>query len=128
VLARLAAPGTAKPDPLVNAATSAVAKLTNAGALRSKDILPPYVEVIAATRSGSVQYYLSDDSGKAAAAIELLNGKTVLSTVQVALHATGILKPETQRITFPAGTTRVCVLATDPSGNRAPASCRPVSG
>jgi len=127
VLARLTAPGTAKPDPLVNAATAAVAKLTSAGALRSKDILAPYVEVIAATRSGSVQYYLSDDSGKASAAIELLKGKTVLSTVHVPLHATGILKPETQRVTFPAGATRVCVLATDASGNRAPASCRPVS-
>ena len=123
VLAGLAAPGSSKPDLLAGAATTAVEKLTRAGALRSKDVLLPYVEVIAAKRSGSVQYYMSDDSGRAAATIELRSGKTVLSTVRVPVHATSVLRPETQRLAIPTAATRVCVVATDPSGNHA-RSCK----
>ncbi len=130
VLAGLAAPGSAKPDTLVNAATSALSKLTAAGALRSKDILRPYVETLLARPAGgmlTVQYYLSDDSGKAAVTITVMRGTAVAATLKGQLHATSILRPETQRLALPTGATRVCVAATDPSGNRAQ-SCKPVSG
>jgi hypothetical protein len=128
VLGALAAPGSAKPDTLVNAATSAVSKLTAAGALHSKDILKPYVETLLAKFAGgrlTVQYYLYDDSGKAAVTITVMRGTTVAATVKGGLHTTSILRPETQRLSLPSGATRVCVAATDPSGNRAQ-SCKPV--
>jgi len=133
VLARLAPPGSAEPDTLAAAATNAVARLLQAGALRSKDILEPYVQALLARAAGgrlTVQYYLSDDSGKASAAITVERAGHALLETQVPEHQTSILRPETQRLTLPAGLSlagiRVCVGATDPTGNRA-VSCKKVT-
>jgi hypothetical protein len=130
VLARLAPPGSARPDTLAAAAASAVGQLLQAGALRSKDVLAPYVQALLAKAAGgtlTVQYYLSDDSGKAAATLTVERAGHAEVTSQVPEHATSILHPETQRLTLPAGLslrgTRVCIAATDPSGNRA-ISCK----
>ena len=132
VLARLAPPGSGKPDTLAAAAANAVAQLLRAGALRSKDILEPYVQALLAKASGgrlTVQYYLSDDSGKASAAITVERAGHALLTTHVAEHATSILHPETERLTLPPGPAlagvRVCIVATDPTGNHA-VSCKKV--
>ena len=132
VLTRLAPPGSAKPDTLAAAAANAVAQLLQAGALRSKDILPPYVQaLLAKTAAGrvTVQYYLSDDSGKASATITVERAGHALQRTQVPEHATSILHPETERLTLPAGVSpagiRVCVGAADPTGNHA-VSCKKV--
>lgn len=134
VLARLAPPGSAKPDSLAAAAADAVAQLLHAGALRSKDILEPYVQALLARAAGgrlTVQYYLADDSGRASAALTVERAGHALLTSHVPEHATSILHPETQRLTLPTGLSlagvRVCVTATDPSGNRA-VSCKKVGG
>jgi len=134
VLDRLAPPGSAKPDTLAASAANAVAQLLHAGALRSKDVLAPYVQALLAKAAGgrlTVQYYLSDDSGRASATLTVERAGHVVLTSQVPQHATGILKPETRRLTLPAGLSsrgvRVCVAATDPSGNHA-TSCRKVGG
>jgi len=132
VLARLAPPGSAKPDTLAAAASNAVAQLLHAGALRSKDILEPYVQALLAKAAGdrlTVQYYLSDDSGKASATLTVERAGHALLTTRVPEHATTILHPETQHLTLPPGLAlrgvRVCVAATDPSGNHA-VSCKKI--
>jgi hypothetical protein len=134
VLARLAPPGSAKPDTLAAAAANAVGQLLHAGALRSKDILKPYVQVLLARAAGgrlTVQYYLSDDSGKASATLTVERSGHAVLTVGVPEHPTSLNRPETQRLTLPHGLSlagvRVCAAATDPSGNRA-TSCRKVGG
>jgi hypothetical protein len=132
VLSRLAPPGSAKPDTLAAAAANAVGQLLHAGALRSKDILRPYVQALLARAAGgrlTVQYFLSDDSGKASATLTVERAGHAVLTANVPEHATSLLHPETQRLTLPHGLSlgglRVCVAATDPSGNRA-TSCRKV--
>ena len=133
VLGRLGSPGSAEPDALADAATNAVTQLLRAGALRSKDILRPYLETILARAAGvklTVQYYLADDSGKASATVAVEEGKRTVVTTHVPEHATSILRPETQHLALPSGLAlaglSVCVTAVDPSGNRAK-SCRKVS-
>jgi hypothetical protein len=132
MLAGLAVPGSKQPDALTDDAANAVNDLLRAGALRSPDILKPYVQALLARPAGgrlTVQYYLADDSGKAAATVTVERGGHVLFSLQVSQHPTSILRPETQRLTVPSGLSlagaRVCVTATDPSGNRAK-SCRGV--
>lgn len=134
VLGRLASPGSSAPDALAGAATNAVTRLLHAGALRSKDILKPYLDTILARAAGvklTVQYYLSDDSGKATATLTLENGGDTVLTLHVPEHATSILRPETRHLTLPSGLAlaglRVCVTSTDPSGNQAQ-SCKKVGG
>lgn len=132
VLSRLSPPGSAEPDTLATAAANAVAQLLHAGALRSKDILEPYVQTLLAKAAGgglTVQYYLADDSGKASVTLTVERAGHAVLTSRVPEHATSILRPETRRLTLPQGLTldgvRVCVAATDPSGNHA-VSCRKV--
>jgi len=131
VLARLAAPGSAT---LASSAANAVGQLLHAGALRSKDILHPYVLALLARAGGgtlTVQYYLADDSGKASATLTVERAGHAVLTVRVPEHATSLIRPETQKLTLPHGLpldgARVCIAATDPSGNRA-TSCRKIGG
>ena len=66
VLAGVAKPASPGSDDLTAAATTAVAELLKHGALRSRDILAPYVQVVQASAKGttvSLQYYVDDDSG-----------------------------------------------------------------
>ena len=70
VLGGVAAPRSAKPDDLASATTTAVSRLLQAGALKSKDILPPYTAVLRSTLKQGVLttvYQLFDDSGLALA-------------------------------------------------------------
>ena len=133
VLATLAKPASMKPDDLTTAATAAVGELLRRGALRSRDILPPYVETMRAAAVGkqlNVLYYLSDDSGKASAKLEILRGGKQLFTAQEPTHTTGISRPESRTVSVPSSVslahTRLCVVAADPSGNVGRA-CRPIA-
>lgn len=133
VLATLAKPASTKPDDLTGAAATAVAELLRRGALRSRDILPPYVETVRAAAVGAqlkVLYYLSDDSGKASAKLEILRGGKQLFAAQEPAHPTGISRPESRTVTVPSSVslahTRLCIVATDPSGNVGRA-CRPIA-
>ncbi len=130
VLARLASPRSARPDTLATAAANAVSQLLRAGALRSKDILRPYVQVLLTRAAGgslTVQYFLSDDSGKASATVTVERAGHAVLTTAVPEHPTSLNRPETQKLRLPHGLSlrgvRVCIAATDPSGNRA-TSCK----
>ena len=132
VLAGVAKPASPGSDDLTAAATTAVAELLKHGALRSRDILAPYVQVVQASAKGttvSLQYYVDDDSGRAAARLVLRRGSSTLATTQVPMHPTSVNRPERQSIVVPSGValagTRACVEATDPSGNTG-RSCHPV--
>jgi hypothetical protein len=125
VLGGLPPPGKS-PDELTTAATAAVAKLEGAGALRSKDILKPFVEPQQATLHGhvlTVVFYLDDDSGKAAATVNLQRAGRVLLTSSIPSHTTGILRPETHKITVAEPLVlkgaSLCVTAVDATGNSA---------
>jgi hypothetical protein len=131
VLAGLARPASAKPTDLVNAAATAVARLLGAGALKSADILKPFVETLAGAvklHMLSVRYYLFDDSGKAAVTVTILRKSQILYTTQIAAHVTGNDKPELRTATLPSGLAlagaRVCVVGVDAAGNRSPPSCK----
>ncbi len=132
VIAHLDAPTSSGSDALVQAATAAVAKLVQAHALHSKDILKPYVETIAASlKRGKLtaRFYLSDDSGKASATVTVERRGKALFKASVPSHATSILHFETHVFTAPVKGTglSVCVAATDPSGNH-DRSCKKLSG
>jgi hypothetical protein len=133
VLATLPNPSSPTPDALTNAASAAIAALLAHDALASPDILPPLVELTRASAVGKVltlRYYLYDDSGRAAATLELLRGTTVLRTALVPAHPTNLNRQEARRLTLPAGAsaagTRACVEAADPTGNKSQ-SCHSVA-
>jgi len=133
VLATLPKPGSRAPDELTRAATTAISTLLARAALTSRDILPPFVELTRARAEGKVltiRYFLSDDSGRAAATLELRRGKALLVTAKVPAHPTDVNRQDTGQLDLPAGVapagTRACVEGTDPSGNTS-RSCLAVS-
>jgi len=124
VLATLPKPETRAPDDLTRTATAAVSALLEHAALTSRDILPPFVELTRARAEGKAltfRYFLSDDSGRAAATLELRRGKALLVTAKVPTRPTDVNRQETAKLDLPAGVapagTRACVKGTDPSGN-----------
>jgi hypothetical protein len=134
VLAHLAKPASARPADLAAGAATAVSRLAAAGALRSRDILAPFVTAMGArSKSGrlTVQYYAYDDSGRAAISLLVLReGGTVL-THTLPASLTNISKIYTTTLALPAGFSlvhaRFCLTATDAAGNRSTRSCRGVS-
>ena len=134
VLAGLAPPGSAKPDVLVNAATTAVSHLLQARALNSKDILPPYTAVLRSTLKNGVLttvYQLFDDSGRAAVQLTVSRRGKVLLRLRSALHATNVQRPEQLRGRVPARLSlkggNACLVGIDPSGNRSAPGCTKVA-
>lgn len=126
VLGGLGAPGTTSGD-LVSYVTNAVTTLEHAQALRSKDILPPYVQPLQTrVRNGklTVLFYLYDDSGKAATTVTELRGTSIVATSKLAMQATSVLHPVSATISLPSGSTKVCLSAVDPSGNVAKKACK----
>jgi hypothetical protein len=125
VLVGLSPPGKSS-DELVKAAAGAVAKLQQAGALRSKDVLKPYAQpLVTRVRAHvlTVVFYLYDDSGTASATITVVHAGRVLLAFHVPTHTTSVLHPVTQKISVPASRSlaraSVCIAAVDLSGNRA---------
>jgi len=130
VLARLKVSGS-NGDDLTRSAADAVQKLLAAGALKSKDIKPPYVAAL--NSSGSLgrkirlNYATFDDSGKTREFIAVRAGDTVLWKTATKLRATRAdrtyfaLWPSPK--TVPAGPLKFCVQAADPSGHRSKPNC-----
>jgi hypothetical protein len=116
----------------VRAAPSAVDALPRAGALRSKDILPPYAQVSQANgRRGRVlklQYRVYDDSGKASAFLQVIaaSGHAV-ATFRIPLRSFPFQVPVSVEWKVPRtvkpGQLKLCLAATDPSGNRSKRAC-----
>jgi hypothetical protein len=127
VLGRLPRPGKS-PDELAGAAAGAVAKLLQAGALKSKDVLKPFAQPLQARLRGHVLtalFYLYDDSGKASATVTVTRARHVLASKELASRATSVLQPTSATLTVPSSFslahTSLCVAAVDASGNRATA-------
>jgi hypothetical protein len=123
VLQGIAAPHSTQPDDLVNAAAGAVSNLERAGALRSKDILPPYVQVLTATVKNhrvALTSYLYDDSGTVRLTIAIMSaGRTILST-ETSYVPAKLSTRDHRALTLPAGflvSARVCLTAYDRGGN-----------
>jgi hypothetical protein len=134
VLAGLAPPSSDNSNVLASAATGAVSALLKAGALKSKDILKPYVTAlaaIAAPQALSIRYYIYDDSGYASAIVTVKRAGRVVFTGRIPSRAVSISKVLTTTVRVPAGLAlrgaRFCIVGVDAAGNRSGASCKPVS-
>jgi hypothetical protein len=131
VLARLKVSGSSADD-LTRSATTAVGELLAAGPLRSKDILAPFPQPQQATghrgRPMTLTYRLYDDSGKSSAVLQVLPRKgRALATFTVPLRRVDFqtvysLVWNVPRTVKP-GQLRLCMTATDPSGNRSKRGC-----
>lgn len=124
VIGGLPPPGRS-PDELAAAATGALAKLEAANALRSKDVLKPFVQPLQASVRGrvlTVLFYLYDDSGRSSATVTVQRAGKVLMTSSIPTHTTGILHPETHKIPVAQPLVlkgaSLCITAVDPTGNR----------
>jgi hypothetical protein len=124
VLRGIAPPHSTQPDDLVGAASNAVAALERAGALRSKDILAPFVQILTATvknRHVATTTYLYDDSGVVRLSITVISGgHTIVSTQTPYIPAT-ISTRDHRALQLPAVAlvrARVCFTAYDRGGNR----------
>jgi hypothetical protein len=131
VLRQLRDPG-GTADALTVDATTAVQRMTAAGALRSKDIRPPLLFAGPSTgKRGAVahlRFNVLDDSGKAreTARVSTTSGK-LLATRSTKLRPTDALRFESIPWRVPAKLAqrklRFCVKAVDPTGNRSVPTC-----
>jgi hypothetical protein len=133
VLARLRIDATSA-DKLTASATVAVQALVAAGALKSKDITPPYIAMCAATGSRgqtvTLQFNVADDSKKATATLQILNAGRPVTTLRFRYRTAVLNRPRTARWLVPrslkASLLKVCLTASDPSGNHAGKACAPL--
>jgi hypothetical protein len=123
VLQRIAPPHSTQPDDLVNAAANAVSALEHSGALVSKDILAPFVQILSATVKDhrlAVTSYLYDDSGAVRLTIAVSSaGRTVMSS-QTSYVPAKLSTRDRRTLSLPAGAlvgARVCLTAYDRGGN-----------
>ena len=134
VLSRLTVGG-ASVDALTQSAAAAVGELLRAGALRSKDILPPFAQVTQASGSRGrplkLFYRLYDDSGRASAVLTVVaRSGRVLARFAVPPRpvAFGAGSSVTWKVplTLKPGQLKLCIAASDPSGNRGRRDCQPI--
>jgi len=133
VLARRPSPGVTR-DELTRAAAAAVDYLRAAGALASKDVLAPVAAPV--TGSGTVgrpmtlQYLVSDDSGRSSVVLQVVVGAKTVATIHVPLERVSGQKTYSEKWTVPAtlppGAVRLCITARDPSGHQSRRYCTAV--
>jgi hypothetical protein len=123
VLRGIAAPHSTQPDDLVNAAAGAVSSLERAGALVSKDILAPFVQILTARVKDhklALTSYLYDDGGTVRLSIAVTSaGRTVYST-QTTFVPAKLSTRDRRTLALPSGVLvdgRVCLTAWDRGGN-----------
>ena len=134
VLAPLAISESSAND-LTVAATQAVAKLTTAGALRSKDIRRPqvYPRPASGTRGSSVRmvYAVLDDSERTKETVRVLAGARQLVSIKTKQRQALYVRAHnvTWRVprSLPKRALKFCVVAVDPAGNKSPSVCAPLT-
>jgi hypothetical protein len=133
VLQGLPIPASPRPDDLVGAATTAVADMLKADALKSADVLKPDVGLFAAKDASgrlTLRFYVYDDSGHAAVNATVARAGRVLFQHDVRSTSSSFTKVQTQTLRLPRGLkitgARLCLTAVDPTGNRSSASCRKI--
>ncbi len=129
VLSRMSVKGSSA-EAVTQSATSAVAHLLAARALKSPDIRAPYAQPVDSSgqrgQPMKLQYAVLDDSGRSSVLLQVTLRSRVLKTFHVPLrrvkgnatYSVIWFVPKTLR-----GTPRLCVTATDPGGNRSTKSC-----
>jgi hypothetical protein len=118
-------------DDLTRAATTAVASLLKAGALKSKDRLAPiaYPQPSLGKRGRPMKldYQVIEDSERSSVSIKVLARSIRVAAIHVRLRR--VLPQATYSVTWhvpktlPAGPYRLCVSGRDGSGNQGPWSC-----
>jgi hypothetical protein len=131
VLARLT-PNKRSAGTLVASTAGAVERLLAAGALRSKDIQRPDVNLrpvfAEAGKTTTLSYAVLEDSERASALVDVLAGTRTLATFHIPLQSARYsqLRSVRWRVPDPAPRQlRFCVAATDGSGNQGPMRCEP---
>lgn len=124
-------------DDLTSSAAEVVRRLVAAGALKSRDVRPPYVSAFTATvtpgEKTQLHYAVFDDSGRTKERLAIRDGRSrVLARWTVRLRATSPLRTYAVSWEVPADVPRrglkFCLVAYDPSGNHAPVpSCAAVA-
>jgi len=132
-----AAPAGSSPDDLTSSAADMIHRLVAAGALKSKDVVPPYASVFAATitpgKQTNLHYAVFDDSGRTRERLALRDaGGKVVKTWSTRLRMTQAVKTYSVPWKVPADVPRkglkLCLSAYDPAGNHAATpSCAPVT-
>jgi hypothetical protein len=123
------------PEELTRAAMAAVLALTAAGALKSKDVTPPYVQALPAAgvrgKTAKLEYYVGDDSKRAAVTIQVQSGGRALATIKVPLATVQLGQIYKTSWAVPRklakGVIQFCIVGTDPSRNRSPKACAPLT-
>jgi hypothetical protein len=118
--------GGSSADDLTHAATTAVQKLTAAGALRSKDIRPPqvYPQPASARRGATsrLSYAVLDDSERTRDVVRVSAGRTLKAVLRSPLRTAVYSRPHSVTWRVPRslhpGKLKFCIVATDPSGNK----------
>lgn len=119
------------PDGLTRAATDAVRRLLRAGALRSKDIRAPRTYAFRDTvRRGTVtplQFTVREDSEWSRVVARIVTDSGVITTHSTGLVRVNPTKPLIFRwsvpSTLPGEGVRLCVVASDETGNRGDETC-----
>ncbi len=132
-----AAPAGSSPDELTSSAADMIHRLVAAGALKSKDIVPPYASVFAATitpgKQTNLHYAVFDDSGRTRERLALRDaGGKVVKTWSTRLRMTQAVKTYSVPWKVPANVPKkglkLCLSAYDATGNHAATpSCAPVT-
>ncbi len=133
VLASLDAGGSSA-DVLTHAATTAVQKLTAAGALSSKDIRGPQVfPRPASARPGTrvrLTYAVVEDSERTQDVVRILAGRTQKAILRAPMRPALYSRPHSAVWNVPRtlkpGALTFCVVATDPAGHRSLPACGPL--
>ena len=103
-------------------------------AVRFVDRTPPRVRLLATQATAgariAIRGSVSDDSGRAALTVELLDGSRLVGRVRQALGPVARLGPALARFatrTADAGRLAACAVAVDAAGNRSPRACAAVT-
>ena len=118
-------------DELTATAAAAVEALVAGHALASKDTTAPYVAVLPAAsprgRTVTLRFYVGDDSKMATATFQILDAGKPLVTRHFRYTLAELNRGRVARWTVPRsmhrGLLRVCVTASDPSGNQSKRAC-----
>ena len=121
-------------DDMVQSAVSAVQRLASAGALKSRDIKPPWVYPQAVTihpgKRAEFPFRVLDDSDRARVAVTVVVGGKTIAALSSPLAPTGY--PKARSVSWRVPTTiakkgvKICMRAADATGNRSPPTCMPL--